>query len=64
MHDAPKKSAVPAEPMKKQKNGEMQDTGSPVSITNSRRCPCEESYGSKGKFLVTQQKREKGNHKK
>ena len=25
MHDAPKKSAVPAEPMKKQKNGEMQD---------------------------------------
>ena len=27
MHDAPKKSAVPAEPMKKAKNGEMQDTG-------------------------------------
>jgi hypothetical protein len=30
MHDAPKKSAVPAEPMKKQKNGEMQDTGKAV----------------------------------
>ena len=30
MHDAPKKSAVPAEPMKKPKNGEMQDTGKAV----------------------------------
>ena len=30
MHDAPKKSAVPAEPMKKQKNGEVQDTGKAV----------------------------------
>ena len=30
MHDAPKKSAVPAEPMKKSKNGEMQDTGKAV----------------------------------
>ena len=28
--DAPKKSAVPAEPMKKQKNGEVQDTGKAV----------------------------------
>ena len=30
MQDAPKKSAVPAEPMKKSKNGEMQDTGKAV----------------------------------
>ena len=29
MHDAPKKS-LPAEPMKKAKNGEMQDTGKAV----------------------------------
>ena len=30
MHDAPKQGAVPAEPMKKKKNGEMQDTGAAV----------------------------------
>ena len=30
MQDAPKKSAVPAEPMKKIKDGEMQDTGKAV----------------------------------
>ena len=31
MHDAPTQGAVPAEPMKKKKNGEMQDTGAAVT---------------------------------
>ena len=50
MHDAPKKSAVPAEPMKKAKNGEMHQQ--------------RKSLEPQRKSLVTQHKREKGNHKK
>ena len=37
--DAPKKSAVPAEPMKKQKNGEMQDTGKAVVNPEQKDAP-------------------------
>ena len=54
MHDAPKKGAVPAEPMKKKQNGEMQDTGICSSITDARRCTSEKScHPDSKKFLVT-----------
>jgi len=43
MHDAPKKSAVPAEPMKKSKNGEMQDTGKAVVSPTQGDSPAKKS---------------------
>ena len=43
MHDAPKKSAVPAEPMKKPKNGEMQDTGKAVVSPTQGDSPAKKS---------------------
>ena len=46
MHDAPKKSAVPAEPMKKAKNGEMQDTGAPVTSPTQRDAPAKKVAGA------------------
>ncbi len=46
MHDAPKKSAVPAEPMKKAKNGEMQDTGAPVTSPTQGDAPAKKVAGA------------------
>ena len=46
MHDAPKKSAVPAEPMKKAKNGEMQDTGSAVVSPTQGDAPAKKVAGA------------------
>ena len=46
MHDAPKKSAVPAEPMKKQKNGEMQDTGKAVVSPTQGDAPAKKVAGA------------------
>ena len=46
MHDAPKKSAVPAEPMKKAKNGEMQDTGSAVISPTQGDAPAKKVAGA------------------
>ena len=46
MHDAPKKSAVPAEPMKKAKNGEMQDTGSAVTSPTQGDAPAKKVAGA------------------
>ena len=46
MHDAPKKSAVPAEPMKKAKNGEMQDTGSAVVSPTQGAAPAKKVAGA------------------
>ena len=43
MQDAPKKSAVPAEPMKKPKNGEMQDTGKAVVSPTQGDSPAKKS---------------------
>ena len=43
MQDAPKKSAVPAEPMKKSKNGEMQDTGKAVVSPTQGDSPAKKS---------------------
>ena len=65
MHDAPKKSAVPAEPMKKAKNGEMQDTGVHLLHHQLKEMPLRrKSLDPQRKSLVTLHKREKGNHKK
>ena len=36
MHDAPTKGAVPAEPMKKKKNGEMEPQRKSLVIPNKR----------------------------
>ena len=48
MHDAPKKSAVPAEPMKKAKNGEMQDTGkAPVTSPTQGDAPAKKEDPAK-----------------
>jgi hypothetical protein len=46
MHDAPKKSAVPAEPMKKAKNGEMQDTGAAVTSPTQGDAPAKKVAGA------------------
>ena len=46
MHDAPTKSAVKAEPMKKVKNGEMQDTGSPVVDPDQKDAPAKKVAGA------------------
>ena len=46
MHDAPKKSAVPAEPMKKAKNGEMQDTGKAVVSPTQGDAPAKKVAGA------------------
>ena len=64
MHDAPKKSAAaPAEPMKKQKNGEMQDTGTPVVSPTQGDAPAKKSPTAKEVSGDPAQKGE-GNHKK
>ena len=46
MHAAPKKSAVPAEPMKKAKNGEMQDTGAAVTSPTQGDAPAKKVAGA------------------
>jgi len=46
MHDAPKKGAVPAEPMKKKKNGEMQDTGKAVVSPTQGDAPAKKVAGA------------------
>ena len=45
-HDAPTKSAVKAEPMKKVKNGEMQDTGSAVVDPDQKDAPAKKVAGA------------------
>ena len=45
-HDAPKQGAVPAEPMKKKKNGEMQDTGAPVTSPTQGDAPAKKVAGA------------------
>ena len=45
-HDAPVKGAVPAEPMKKKKNGEMQDTGAPVTSPTQGDAPAKKVAGA------------------
>mgnify|MGYP001336184062 CR=1 FL=1 len=46
MHDAPMKGAVPAEPMKKKKNGEMQDTGKAVVSPTQGDAPAKKVAGA------------------
>ena len=46
MHDAPTKGAVPAEPMKKKKNGEMQDTGKAVVSPTQGDAPAKKVAGA------------------
>ena len=46
MHDAPTKSAVAAEPMKKVKNGEMQDTGKAVVSPTQADAPAKKVAGA------------------
>ena len=46
MHDAPTQGAVPAEPMKKKKNGEMQDTGAPVTSPTQGDAPAKKVAGA------------------
>ena len=46
MHDAPTKGAVPAEPMKKKKNGEMQDTGAAVVSPTQGDAPAKKVAGA------------------
>ena len=46
MHDAPTKGAVPAEPMKKQKNGQMQDTGKAVVDPEQKDAPSKKTTGA------------------
>ena len=45
-HDAPMKGAVPAEPMKKKKNGEMQDTGKAVVSPTQGDAPAKKVAGA------------------
>ena len=45
-HDAPVKGAVPAEPMKKKKNGEMQDTGAAVTSPTQGDAPAKKVAGA------------------
>ena len=46
MHDAPTKGAVPAEPMKKKQNGEMQDTGKAVVSPTQGDAPAKKVAGA------------------
>ena len=46
MHDAPTKGAVAAEPMKKVKNGEMQDTGKAVVSPTQADAPAKKVAGA------------------
>ena len=46
MHDAPTKGAVAAEPMKKVKNGEMQDTGKAVVSPTQGDAPAKKVAGA------------------
>ena len=46
MHDAPKQGAVPADPMKKKKNGEMQDTGKAVVSPTQGDAPAKKVAGA------------------
>ena len=64
MHDAPKKSAVPAEPMKKQKNGEVQDTGKAVVSPTQGDSPLRKLPQLQKKLVVTKHKRVKFHQRK
>ena len=45
-HDAPTKGAVPAEPMKKTKNGEVQDLGKAVTDPMQKDAPSKKASGA------------------
>ena len=61
MHDAPTKGAVAEEPMKKVKNGEMQDTGKAVVSPTQGDAPAKKVAGAaKKKSLVMQQQKGEG----
>ena len=45
-HDAPIKGAVPAEPMKKTKNGEVQDLGKAVTDPMQKDAPSKKASGA------------------